>query len=99
MEFQIQQTAVFERWLLNLRDLRARISIARRIDRAAQGNFGDTRALGDGLSELRVDFGPGYRVYYMRRGSEIILLMLGGDKSTQRQDIQIARTLMQEYRS
>lgn len=99
MEFQIQQTAVFERWLLNLRDLRARISIARRIDRAAQGNFGDTRVLGDGLSELRVDFGPGYRVYYMQRGSEIILLMLGGDKSTQRQDIQVATMLMQEYRS
>lgn len=99
MELQIQQTAHFERWLLNLRDLRARIAIARRIDRASQGNLGDARALGDGLSELRVDLGLGYRIYYMRRESEIILLMLGGDKSTQRQDIQTARTLMQEYRS
>lgn len=99
MELQIQQTAIFERWLLSLRDLRARIAIARRIDRASRGNLGDTRALGDGLSELRVDLGPGYRIYYMRRESEIILLMLGGDKSTQRQDIQLARTLMQEYRS
>lgn len=98
MELQIQQTVLFERCLLSLRDLRARIAIARRIDRASRGNLGDTRALGDGLSELRVDFGPGYRIYYLRRGSEIILLMLGGDKSTQRQDIQIARMLMQEYR-
>lgn len=99
MEFQIQQTVLFERWHLSLRDLRARIAIARRIDRAALGHFGDVRVLGDGLSEFRVDIGPGYRIYYMRRGSEVILLMLGGDKSTQRQDIQAARALMQEHRS
>lgn len=93
MEYEIQQTTLFAHWHLRLRDLRARIAIGRRIERAAAGNFGDVKALGGGLSEMRVDVGGGYRVYFTLRGSTLVVLLLGGDKSSQPDDIRQARTL------
>lgn len=78
-------------WLHSLRDLRADIAIRRRLERLAAGNFGNTRTLRDGISELKIDVGPGYRVYYARNGQTIILLLCGGDKRTQ--DADIARAI------
>ncbi|HZW15503.1 MAG TPA: type II toxin-antitoxin system RelE/ParE family toxin [Brevundimonas sp.] len=79
-----------------LRDRTARAIIARRIDRVASGNLGDVKAVGDGVSELRVDHGPGYRVYFVRRGQSVIVLLCGGDKSSQAKDILRAKALAQE---
>ena len=96
MTYLIQQTDTFARWHSSLRDLRARIAIARRIDRAASGNLGDVKTVGDGVSEMRVDIGPGYRLYFTRRGEVLILLLCGGDKSSQPRDIALARRLAGE---
>ncbi|MGE7958699.1 type II toxin-antitoxin system RelE/ParE family toxin [Pseudomonas sp. NPDC089530] len=97
MDYEILQTAVFARWHATLRDLRARIAIARRLERASAGNLGDVRNLGGGLSEMRVNTGAGYRVYFTVRGHTLIVLLLGGDKSTQPADIAQARSLAKEY--
>lgn len=88
-------TAPIEDWLLKLRNRQAKVHVLRRIQRAALGNFGDHKGLGDGLCELRIDHGPGYRVYYTQVGNKIILLLCAGDKRTQVVDIVRAR----EYRS
>ena len=80
----------------SLRDDRAKAKIAARIDRMASGNQGDVEAVGAGVSELRIDYGPGYRVYFTRRGLTLILLLCGGDKSTQAKDIRIAKALAAE---
>jgi putative addiction module killer protein len=80
-------TDVFQAWLDGLRDARARVAILRRVDRAAQGNFGDHKICRDGVSEMRVDHGPGYRVYYFRHGEAIVVLLCGGDKRTQDADV------------
>ncbi|WP_440972886.1 type II toxin-antitoxin system RelE/ParE family toxin [Pseudomonas koreensis] len=96
MNYLIQQTAVFRAWHASIRDLRARIAIARRIDRAAAGNLGDAKSVGDGVSELRVDVGAGYRVYFTKRNGAVIVLLAGGDKSTQRADIQRAKNMAKE---
>jgi putative addiction module killer protein len=93
---EIRQTVAFARWHSAIKDARARARIADRIDRLASGNFGDVAPVGEGISELRLHFGPGYRLYFMRRGELIILLLCGGDKSTQRRDIEIARKLARE---
>jgi putative addiction module killer protein len=77
----------FVDWLDSLRDIRARARIKKRLDRVELGNLGDVRSVGEGVSELKVDYGPGYRVYFAESGSTLILLLCGGDKSTQRQDI------------
>ena len=77
-------------WLDELRDLRARIAILRRIDRVELGNFGDHKSVGSGVSELRIDVGPGYRVYYAQSGNTLVLLLLGGDKRSQQSDIERA---------
>ncbi|MFL6289832.1 MAG: type II toxin-antitoxin system RelE/ParE family toxin [Thermoanaerobaculia bacterium] len=87
---EIRRTEVFAEWLDGLRDLRARARIQARIERLAMGNPGDVRPVGEGVSELRIDHGPGYRVYYTKRGQELIILLAGGDKSTQAEDIQTA---------
>jgi putative addiction module killer protein len=92
----IRQTDVFRSWLRELRDRRAVARIAIRIDRLAQGNPGDVRPVGAGVSELRIDYGPGYRIYFIRRRREIIVLLCGGDKSTQAADIARALTLASE---
>ena len=87
---EIHRTDVFAGWLDGLRDLRARARIQARIERLALGNPGDVRPVGEGVSELRIDCGPGYRVYFIRRGQELIILLAGGDKSTQAEDIRTA---------
>ena len=96
MTYLIQQTDTFANWHTALRDLRARIAIARRIDRAAAGNLGDVKPVGEGVSEMRVDVGPGYRLYFTRRGEMLILLLCGGDKSSQSRDIALAKRLAGE---
>lgn len=96
MTYLVQQTSAFAEWHSSLKDMRGKIAIARRIERAARGNLGDVKALGDGLSELRVDVGPGYRLYFVKRGEVVIVLLAGGDKATQQADIRRARKLAKE---
>jgi putative addiction module killer protein len=91
--FEIRQTEAFGAWMRHLRDTQGRAVIARRIERMAAGNFGDHKSVGDGVSELRVPFGPGYRVYYTLQGKELVVLLCGGDKGSQRRDIARAREL------
>jgi putative addiction module killer protein len=93
-----RQTETFRKWRLRLRDQRVRALIASRLDRLAFGNAGDVKPVGQGVSELRIDYGPGYRIYYVRRGKTIIILLCGGDKSTQAQDIKTAKRLAAEWR-
>ncbi|WP_295525146.1 type II toxin-antitoxin system RelE/ParE family toxin [uncultured Pseudacidovorax sp.] len=93
----IQLTTTFQRWLAGLTDLRARIAIARRLERLAAGNAGDSKSVGEGVTEMRVAVGPGYRVYYTRRGQQIVIVLAGGDKSSQQRDIQRAQTMAKEY--
>jgi len=89
---------VFGEWLSGVKDMRTRARILARIDRLATGNFGDCKSLGSGLYELRLDFGPGYRVYYALVGRTCVLLLCGGDKRTQAADIRRARTYLEDYR-
>jgi putative addiction module killer protein len=95
--FQVEQTAEFSKWLSALRDRTAVTRIAQRIVRLQSGLFGDVKPVGDGISELRIDHGPGYRVYFQQRGKTLILLLAGGDKSTQSRDIASAKALAKEY--
>jgi putative addiction module killer protein len=94
---EIRKTEVFARWVDGLRDIRARARVLARIERLGAGNPGDVAPVGEGVSELRIDYGPGYRVYYRKRGRRLIVLLAGGDKSTQSKDIRaalkLARTL------
>ncbi len=94
---EIRQTVVYARWFNSLRDRKARARIDVRIRRLSLGNPGDVKAVGEGVSELRIDYGPGYRVYYTQRGQRLIVLLAGGGKHTQKQDIkralEIARDL------
>jgi putative addiction module killer protein len=90
--------APFSEWLASLRDLKARAKIRVRLDRVSLGNFGDCHGVGDGVQELRIDYGPGYRVYFGQEGATIVLLLCGGDKSTQTKDIEIAKGYWNEYR-
>jgi putative addiction module killer protein len=93
----IAKTDEFDLWLLGLRDQRARVRIASRIDRAAAtGNLGDVKNVGDGVLEMRIDYGPGYRVYFVRRGATLIVLLCGGDKGSQDRDIKRAKELAKE---
>ncbi|RPE74649.1 type II toxin-antitoxin system RelE/ParE family toxin [Vulcaniibacterium tengchongense] len=90
---QIKRTPEFRKWIDGLKDLAGRARIQARIERLAAGNPGDHRNLEGGVSELRIDVGPGYRVYYTQRGNELVILLAGGDKSTQQADIRKAREL------
>jgi putative addiction module killer protein len=90
---EVRQTESFARWLAGLRDHRARARIQARIDRLEIGNPGDVRPVGGGISEMRIDYGPGYRVYFVARGTAIVILLAGGDKRTQDRDIASAREL------
>ena len=92
----IVQTAVFRDWLKGLRDRKARVRIDDRLKRLASGHAGDTKPIGSGILELRLDFGPGYRIYYMWRGKVLIILLNGGDKSTQSRDIEVAKRLAKD---
>ena len=90
---EIRKTDEFVRWLDNLRDIRARSRILVRIERLATGNPGDVGPAGEGVSELRIDYGPGYRVYFTKRGRALIILLTGGDKGSQAVDIRTALRL------
>ena len=89
----IRKTLVYAEWIDNLRDLQGRARILMRVERLAAGNPGDVKPVGGGLSELRIHFGPGYRVYFTQRGLDIVILLAGGDKSSQPNDIQTALQL------
>jgi putative addiction module killer protein len=93
---EVRQTDLFARWLRNLRDENARARVQIRLRRLSLGNFGDVKAVGDGVSELRIDYGPGYRVYLTRKGLKLVLLLAGGSKKTQREDIAKAKALAKE---
>ena len=93
---EVRQTTRFATWLAGLRDERARARILKRLDRAKGGNVGDVAPVGEGVSEMRIFYGPGYRVYFIQRGSELIVLLCGGDKSTQAADIDEAKALAGE---
>jgi putative addiction module killer protein len=94
---EFRQTETFRKWRTRIKDQRARALIASRLDRLAFGNAGDVKPVGQGISELRIDHGPGYRIYYKRRGNTIILLLCGGTKGTQADDIKRAKSLAEEW--
>ncbi len=88
----------FSDWLRKVRDRNARVRVRVRLDRLSLGSFGDCKSLGDGLHELRIDHGPGYRVYFGRVGDRIVLLLCGGSKKTQTRDIEVAQSFWQDYK-
>lgn len=90
---EIRKTEVFARWLDGLQDTRGRARVLARIERLAEGNPGDVSPVGEGVSELRIHYGPGYRVYYRKRGGRVVILLAGGDKSSQARDIRTALRL------
>jgi putative addiction module killer protein len=96
MRIEVRQTDVFADWFAGLRDREARARITVRIRRLSLGNPGDVKPVGGGVSEMRIDYGPGYRVYFVRRGKTIVVLLCGGDKRSQDRDTERARKLAQE---
>lgn len=90
---EVRQTETFRDWLTRLRDDKARFRIEARIRRLSLGNAGDVKPVGGGVSEMRIDYGPGYRVYYIQRGAALVVLLAGGDKTTQAKDIATAQAL------
>ena len=94
---ELKQTETFRKWWTKLKDERARGVIFARLDRLAYGHHGDVEPVGDGVSELRIHYGPGYRVYFQRRGNLIIVLLCGGDKGSQNRDIRVAKRLAKEW--
>lgn len=96
--YEIIKSDTFDGWLIGLRDRQARIRIQAKVDRLIEGNPGDVKPVGGGVSELRIDYGPGYRVYFMRSGPLIIVLLAGGDKQTQAADIKRAIAIAQDWK-
>ncbi len=96
MMFEVRQTDEFKAWLTNLRDARARTIIVNRLARLASGLRGDTKSIGDSVSELRIDYGPGYRAYYTERQGTLFIILCAGDKSSQDRDIKRAKALAKE---
>ena len=92
---EVRKTEVFSKWIDTLNDIRARARILVRIERLAAGNPGDVKPVGEGVSELRINYGPGYRVYYKKHGRQVVILLAGGDKRTQAKDIKTALRLAQ----
>jgi putative addiction module killer protein len=95
---KVVRSETFDRWLRKLKDRRAAARVLVRIDRLAAGNPGDVKPVGEGISELRINYGPGYRVYFLQEGDELILLLCGGDKSTQNDDIKDAKRIAKEWK-
>ena len=93
---EVRQTTVFGRWLRDLRDIRAKARINARIRRVSLGLIGEVKPVGDGVSELRIDYGPGYRLYFIRQGEAVLLLLVGGDKGSQDRDIRRAKAMATE---
>ncbi len=96
---EIVKSATFDRWLRKLKDRRVTARVLVRIDRLASGNPGDVQPVGGGISELRIDYGPGYRVYYLQDGPRLIVLLCGGDKSSQDRDIKEAHRIAKEWKN
>lgn len=96
LEIEVYRTSEFDQWLRGLRDRKAVVKITVRLDRLRAGNPGDTKPVGDGVHELRLTYGPGYRVYYLYHGRFVVFLLCGGDKSTQKRDIERAKALAKE---
>ncbi len=96
---EVVKSATFDRWLRKLRDRSAVARVLVRIDRLSMGNPGDVKPVGHGISELRIDYGPGYRIYYLREGERLILLLCGGDKTTQQADIVTAHRIAEDWRT
>ena len=96
--FEIIQSATFANWLSSLKDTQARMRIYARLDRIAMGNFGDAQPVGGGLTELRIHYGPGYRLYCMQREMRVVVILCGGDKSSQSRDIEQAKTIAKDWR-
>jgi putative addiction module killer protein len=94
--FVVEKTDVFLKWLRGLNDVRAIARIQIRIDRLSLGNVGDVKAVGEGISEMRIDYGPGYRVYFRKTGKTILLLLCGGDKNSQVADIKTAKRMAKD---
>jgi len=94
---ELQQTETFRKWWTKLRDQRARALVAARLDRLAYGLAGDVQPVGDGISELRIHYGPGYRIYYQQRGASILVLLCGGHKGSQTDDIKLAKRLAADW--
>ena len=97
--YQVQQTDIFAKWLSKLKDRKAMAKLLVRVESLRQGNTGDSKTLGTGLHEIRIHYGPGYRIYYTRKSGLVILLVCGGDKSSQSKDIAKARRIMAELRA
>ena len=95
---EVIKSDTFDRWLRKLRDPQARARVEMRIRRLSLGNAGDVQPIGEGLSEMRIDYGPGYRVYYIQQSSVLVLLLCGGDKRTQHKDIAKAREIAAEWK-
>lgn len=93
---EVRQTKQFSKWFAKLKDNIAKLSIARRIVRLENGNFGDSKSVGDGVFELRIDVGKGYRVYFTNKENTIVILLVGGDKSSQESDIKTAKEMAKE---
>ncbi len=93
---EVRQSAIFAKWLVELRDTNARLRVVTRIRRMELGNPGDVKPVGDGVSEMHIACGPGYRVYFTRTGDTIVILLCGGDKSSQSRDIALAKQLAKE---
>ncbi|MCK5696774.1 MAG: type II toxin-antitoxin system RelE/ParE family toxin [Gammaproteobacteria bacterium] len=96
MEYEIIKTKLFDKWFSKLKDRKAVLAISRRIDRARLGNFGDSEPVGEGVSEMRIFVGKGYRVYYIIQNQQLIVLLCGGNKATQQSDIQKAKYLKKD---
>ena len=94
---ELKQTEQFRRWRTRLKDERARALIASRLDRLAYGHAGDAAPVGEGISELRIHYGPGYRIYFHRQGTTVVILLCGGDKGSQATDIRTAKRLLNEW--
>jgi putative addiction module killer protein len=95
--YKVKESDLFSKWLVKLKDVQGKVAIIRRVKRVRAGNFGDHKSVGDKVSELRITTGPGYRVYYTQQGDEIIILLVGGDKSSQSKDIEKAKEMAKEY--
>ena len=98
VRMEVEETSTFREWMESLRDVAGKVRILQRIDRLAHGNPGQHRALRDGVKELKIDFGPGYRVYYTERGRTLVVLLAGGDKSTQARDVVSAINLAERLK-
>ena len=96
--FDIVESVAFTRWVVGLRDRRAVARIQARLRNVALGNFGDVRSVGNGVSEMRIHYGPGYRLYFIRQGPTVVVLLCGGDKDSQERDIALAKRIAAQWR-